>query len=59
MITLLGARLADPYTGLAGGLAFSVIPAVQQYAQEGRSYALVAAGRGAGLPAAGRGDRRD
>lgn len=43
VITLLGARLADPCTGLAAGLAFSLIPAVQQYAQEGRSYALVTA----------------
>lgn len=41
VITLLGARLADPCTGLATGLAFALIPAVQQYAQEGRSYALV------------------
>ncbi|MFJ2414153.1 glycosyltransferase family 39 protein [Streptomyces brevispora] len=43
LITLLGARLVDPCTGLAAGLAFSLIPAVQQYAQEGRSYALVTA----------------
>ncbi|MFG2596553.1 glycosyltransferase family 39 protein [Streptomyces sp. NPDC048462] len=43
LVTLLGARLADPCTGLAAGLAFSLIPAVQQYAQEGRSYALVTA----------------
>lgn len=43
VITLLGARLADPCTGLAAGLAFALIPAVQQYAQEGRSYALVTA----------------
>jgi mannosyltransferase len=43
LITLLGSRLADEYTGLAAGLAFALIPAVQQYAQEGRPYALVAA----------------
>lgn len=43
LITLLGSRLADGYTGLAAGLAFALIPAVQQYAQEGRPYALVAA----------------
>ncbi|MFF3264735.1 glycosyltransferase family 39 protein [Streptomyces sp. NPDC002932] len=43
LITLLAARLADPCTGLATGLAFSLIPGVQQYAQEGRSYALVTA----------------
>lgn len=43
LVTLLGARLADRCTGLAAGLAFALIPAVQQYAQEGRSYALVTA----------------
>ncbi|NEB78852.1 hypothetical protein G3I40_27065 [Streptomyces sp. SID14478] len=40
---LLGARLADRPTGTAAGLAFAVLPAVQQYAQEGRPYALVTA----------------
>ncbi|MFE9779051.1 glycosyltransferase family 39 protein [Streptomyces sp. NPDC005775] len=43
LITILGTRLAGPCTGLAAGLAFALIPAVQQYAQEGRSYALVTA----------------
>ncbi|GAX53397.1 membrane protein [Streptomyces olivochromogenes] len=43
LVTLLGDRLADRCTGLAAGLAFALIPAVQQYAQEGRPYALVAA----------------
>ncbi|MFD4635087.1 glycosyltransferase family 39 protein [Streptomyces sp. NPDC058284] len=43
LVTLLGARLADRWTGLAAGFALSLIPAVQQYAQEGRSYALVVA----------------
>ncbi|MEU2735912.1 glycosyltransferase family 39 protein [Streptomyces sp. NPDC007095] len=43
LVTLLGTRLADRCTGLAAGLAFTPIPAVQQYAQEGRPYSLVAA----------------
>ena len=43
LVTLLGTRLADRCTGLAAGLALALIPAVQQYAQEGRPYALVAA----------------
>ncbi|WP_441246544.1 glycosyltransferase family 39 protein [Kitasatospora sp. McL0602] len=36
-------RLAGPRAGLLAGLAFVPLPAVQQYAQEGRSYALVCA----------------
>lgn len=32
--------------GLGGGLAFGLLPAVQFYLQEGRPYALVAAGAG-------------
>ncbi|MFE4455060.1 glycosyltransferase family 39 protein [Streptomyces sp. NPDC056796] len=43
LVTLLGTELADRCTGVAAGLAFSLIPAIQQYAQEGRPYALVAA----------------
>ncbi|TXS42528.1 hypothetical protein EAO72_13595 [Streptomyces sp. or43] len=43
LVTLLGTRLAGSCTGLAAGLSFALIPAVQQYAQEGRSYALVTA----------------
>ncbi|MCX5140920.1 glycosyltransferase family 39 protein [Streptomyces sp. NBC_00338] len=43
LITLLGARLAGRCAGLGAGLAFALIPAVQQYAQEGRPYALVTA----------------
>lgn len=42
-IGLLGHRLAGPRAGLFAGLVFPAIPAVQQYAQEGRSYALVCA----------------
>ncbi|MEU5609621.1 glycosyltransferase family 39 protein [Streptomyces sparsogenes] len=42
-VALLGHRLAGPRTGLAAGTVFSLAPAVQRYAQEGRSYALVCA----------------
>ncbi|RDG39467.1 hypothetical protein DVH02_03855 [Streptomyces corynorhini] len=42
----IGHRLAGPWAGLAGGLAFGLLPAVQFYLQEGRPYALVAAGAG-------------
>ncbi|WP_434590921.1 glycosyltransferase family 39 protein [Streptomyces sp. A5-4] len=42
-IGLLGHRFAGPRAGLFAGLVFPMIPAVQQYAQEGRSYALVCA----------------
>jgi mannosyltransferase len=41
VVTLLGSRLAGRCTGLAAGLTFALLPAVQQYAQEGRPYALV------------------
>ncbi|MFD8277431.1 glycosyltransferase family 39 protein [Streptomyces flaveolus] len=41
VIVLLGSRLAGRYAGLAAGLSFALVPAVQQYAQEGRPYALV------------------
>ncbi|RLV10530.1 hypothetical protein CTZ27_02590 [Streptomyces griseocarneus] len=39
----LGARLAGPWAGLGAGLVFALLPPVQQYAQEGRAYALVTA----------------
>ncbi|MDH6547622.1 hypothetical protein M2162_001719 [Streptomyces sp. SAI-041] len=42
-LALLGHRLAGPRAGLLSGLAFAVLPPVQRYAQEGRSYALVCA----------------
>ncbi|MBI0301286.1 glycosyltransferase family 39 protein, partial [Streptomyces sp. PRKS01-29] len=42
-VGLLGRRLAGPRAGLAAGLLFPLFPAVQRYAQEGRSYALVCA----------------
>ncbi|WP_274559641.1 glycosyltransferase family 39 protein [Streptomyces spiramyceticus] len=42
-IGLLGHRFAGERAGVFAGLVFPLIPAVQQYAQEGRSYALVCA----------------
>ncbi|WP_088802342.1 MULTISPECIES: hypothetical protein [unclassified Streptomyces] len=41
---VIGRRLAGTWAGLGGGLAFGLLPAVQFHLQEGRSYALVAAG---------------
>ncbi|MER8031667.1 glycosyltransferase family 39 protein [Streptomyces bauhiniae] len=40
----LGNRFAGPRTGVLAGALFALFPATQQYAQEGRSYALVTAG---------------
>jgi mannosyltransferase len=40
----IGARLAGRRAGTLAGLVFAVLPVTQQYAQEGRSYALVTAG---------------
>ncbi|MFI7409190.1 hypothetical protein ACIBU0_11040 [Streptomyces sp. NPDC049627] len=45
-VTVIGRRLAGGWAGLAGGLAFGLLPAVQFHLQEGRPYALVAAGAG-------------
>ncbi|WP_241192324.1 glycosyltransferase family 39 protein [Streptomyces sp. ADI96-02] len=42
-VAALGARLSGPRAGLLAGLAFAVLPDVQKYSQEGRSYALVCA----------------
>ncbi|WP_407552179.1 glycosyltransferase family 39 protein [Streptomyces sp. Pv4-95] len=42
-LALLGERLVGRRAGLCAGLAFALIPVVQQYAQEGRSYATVCA----------------
>ncbi|MFJ9346989.1 glycosyltransferase family 39 protein [Streptomyces sp. NPDC101237] len=44
LVAALGIRLARPRVGLWAGLMFAVTPLVGHYAQEGRSYALVAAG---------------
>ncbi|MCL8015706.1 glycosyltransferase family 39 protein [Streptomyces sp. AS02] len=43
-VTVIGQRLAGVWAGLAGGLAFGLLPAVQFHLQEGRPYALVTAG---------------
>ncbi|MFJ8405391.1 hypothetical protein ACIQ9K_33615 [Streptomyces microflavus] len=42
-VGLLGLRLAGPRAGVAAGLVFALLPQVQKYAQEGRSYAMVCA----------------
>ncbi|MFJ8332308.1 hypothetical protein [Streptomyces sp. NPDC094437] len=42
-LALLGRRLAGPRAGLLAGIVFALLPPVQRYAQEGRSYALVCA----------------
>ncbi|MCF3129776.1 glycosyltransferase family 39 protein [Streptomyces olivochromogenes] len=44
LIGALGARLVRPRVGLWAGLLYAVTPMAGHYAQEGRSYALVAAG---------------
>ncbi|MFI1187070.1 hypothetical protein [Streptomyces californicus] len=43
-VALIGHRLAGAYAGLGAGLVLGLLPAVQFYLQEGRPYALVAAG---------------
>ncbi|MBD3546565.1 glycosyltransferase family 39 protein [Streptomyces sp. JV180] len=43
-VALIGHRLAGAYVGLGAGLVLGLLPAVQFYLQEGRPYALVAAG---------------
>ncbi len=45
-VTVIGHRLAGGRAGLGGGLVLGLLPAVQFYLQEGRPYALVAAGAG-------------
>ncbi|MFB7334726.1 glycosyltransferase family 39 protein [Streptomyces adustus] len=44
LVAALGSRLARPRVGLWAGLLYAITPMVGHYAQEGRSYALVAAG---------------
>ncbi|MEU0969008.1 glycosyltransferase family 39 protein [Streptomyces sp. NPDC005917] len=44
LVGALGTRLARPRVGLWAGLMYAVTPLVGHYAQEGRSYAMVAAG---------------
>ncbi|WP_371258588.1 hypothetical protein [Streptomyces sp. CC53] len=45
-VAALGHRLAGAWAGLGGGLVLGLLPAVQFHLQEGRPYALVAAGAG-------------
>jgi len=42
-VAALGRRLVSPAAGLAAGLTFAVLPQVSRYAQDVRSYAMVAA----------------
>ncbi|MFF8914230.1 hypothetical protein ACF08M_13105 [Streptomyces sp. NPDC015032] len=42
-VGLVALRLAGPRAGLLAGLVFPLLPQVQKYAQEGRSYAMVCA----------------
>ncbi|MEV5974993.1 glycosyltransferase family 39 protein [Streptomyces sp. NPDC051921] len=44
LVAAIGCRLARPRVGLWAGLLYAVSPFASFYAQEGRSYALVAAG---------------
>ncbi len=44
LVAALGVRLARPRVGLWAGLLYATTPLTGHYAQEGRSYALVAAG---------------
>ncbi|MGK5696518.1 glycosyltransferase family 39 protein [Streptomyces sp. URMC 128] len=44
LVAALGVRLAGPRVGLGAGLLYAITPMTGHYAQEGRSYALVAAG---------------
>lgn len=44
LVSALGTRLVRPRVGLWAGLLYAVAPMAGHYAQEGRSYALVAAG---------------
>ncbi|MFI2635628.1 hypothetical protein ACH5A2_35440 [Streptomyces collinus] len=44
LVAALGVRLAGPRAGLWAGVVYAITPMTGHYAQEGRSYALVAAG---------------
>ncbi|MEU3886421.1 glycosyltransferase family 39 protein [Streptomyces sp. NPDC029041] len=44
LVAALGARLAGPRVGLGAGALYAITPMTGHYAQEGRSYALVAGG---------------
>ncbi len=43
LVAALGRRLVSPAAGLAAGLIFAALPAVSQYGQDARSYAMVTA----------------
>ncbi|MFD5540195.1 hypothetical protein ACFWIJ_20865 [Streptomyces sp. NPDC127079] len=45
-VAVIGRRLAGGWADLAGGMTLGLLPAVQFHLQEGRPYALVAAGAG-------------
>ena len=40
-VAAIGRRLVSPWTGLAAGLLFAVLPVASRYGQEARSYAMV------------------
>ncbi|MEU4615924.1 glycosyltransferase family 39 protein [Streptomyces umbrinus] len=42
-VTALGIRLAGTRAGILAGLSFAILPDVQRYSQEGRSYSMVCA----------------
>ncbi|MFB6844582.1 hypothetical protein ACFCXS_06900 [Streptomyces sp. NPDC056373] len=44
LVAALGVRLAGPRVGLGAGVLYAITPMTGHYAQEGRSYALVAGG---------------
>nr|ALK28519.1 lipoprotein [Streptomyces thermotolerans] len=44
LVASLGVRLAGPRAGLGAGVLYAITPMTGHYAQEGRSYALVAGG---------------
>ncbi|MEV5107503.1 glycosyltransferase family 39 protein [Streptomyces massasporeus] len=44
LVAAVGVRLAGPRVGLGAGVLYAITPMTGHYAQEGRSYALVAAG---------------
>jgi mannosyltransferase len=43
MVAALGRRLVSPQAALAAGLIFAILPQISRYAQDARSYAMVAA----------------
>ncbi|MGW7082509.1 glycosyltransferase family 39 protein [Streptomyces sp. NPDC054871] len=42
-VAVIGRHLAGPRAGLFSGVVFAVVPSIQRFAQEGRSYAMVSA----------------